>query len=185
MAPLKSTRLAWSVALAALALWATSVPSTWGQVATGATRWFDDITPQQFDDSASDSAADPDRAPACPPVTLTVPPAVTAITPPALVNPPPPQPAAGDSQEGTFHLCGGDTSAAARAIEQLIAGRGVNSSLSVRGDGCADLTIRVTSPSTGGSATSRLQVSLGGGRNLAIQIVSERGATQVDIAPTS
>ena len=40
MSPLKSNRLAWSVAVASLALWASSAPVTWGQVATGATSLF-------------------------------------------------------------------------------------------------------------------------------------------------
>ena len=35
------TGLAWSVAIASLALWATSVPVTWGQVAAGAARLFE------------------------------------------------------------------------------------------------------------------------------------------------
>ena len=182
MAPLTSTRLAWSVAIAALALWATSVPSTWGQAATGATRWFDDTTPQQTTES-EDGAEQP--SPACPPTTVTLPAPLSALTPPTFVTPPPPPPqaSAGDAQEGVFHLCGGDLSPTARAIEQLIGGRGFSTSLSARGDGCADLTVRVGAPSTGGSATSRLQVSLGDGRNLALQIVSERGATRVDIGP--
>ena len=185
MASLKNTRVAWSVAFASLALWATSVPSTWGQVAAGATRWFDDPVPeQQSNDSSSPlSAEDTDRQslPCPPPIVVSIPPTVTAVTPPA----PPPPPASADAQEATFHLCGGDMSAAARAIEQLVAGRGFNSRLSARGDGCADLSVRVTSPATSGSATSRLQVSLGSGQNLSIQIVSERGATRVDIGSSN
>ena len=43
-----------------------------------------------------------------------------------------------------------------------------------RGDGCADLTIRATGQTASGSATSNLNVSLGSGRNLSIQIVSDQ-----------
>ena len=62
-----------------------------------------------------------------------------------------------------------------------MAGRSFSSSLSSRGDGCADLTIRVTSPVTSGSASSNLTVSLGGGRTLTIKIVSEQGATRATL----
>jgi hypothetical protein len=96
--------------------------------------------------------------------------------------PPSPQegPAAG-AQEGTFHLCGADAQVA-RSIEQLIAGRGFSATLSAKGDGCADLTIRVNLPvSTGSRASSSLKVSLGSGQSLSIQIVSEDGATRVSV----
>ena len=41
MALLNNSRLAWSVALASLALWATSVPMTWGQLSADANRMLD------------------------------------------------------------------------------------------------------------------------------------------------
>jgi hypothetical protein len=85
-------------------------------------------------------------------------------------------------QPGTFHLCGADAGIA-RSIEQLIAGRGFSAMLSARGDGCADLTIKPTSPAgTGGRASSNLKISLDSGRNLSIQIVSEAGTTRVDFS---
>jgi hypothetical protein len=91
-----------------------------------------------------------------------------------------PSPSGPSAQEGTFHLCGADPQAE-QAIEQLIAGRSFSTSLTARGDGCADLTVRVTGQNAAGSATSNLSVSLGSGQTLSIQIVSERGATRVSI----
>jgi hypothetical protein len=180
MHPLKSNRVAWAVAVASLALWATSVPVTWGAVAAGTARLFD----QPADDSANTTIIDIDVGdvttvtadggalnPQCP----TLPPAITQLIPPTPTSAP-----AVTGQEGTFHICGADPQSA-RAIEQLIAGRGFSATLSGRGDGCADLTIRVTSGMVNGSTSSNLSVSLGSGRNLAIQIVSEQGATHARI----
>jgi len=100
----------------------------------------------------------------------------------ATAAPPPPAPPSAAATEGTFHLCSGsDLSSTARAIEQLVDGRGFSARLMARGDGCADLTIQVTSPASSGSASSRLSVSVGNGQTLTIQIVSDRGATRVDI----
>jgi hypothetical protein len=87
-------------------------------------------------------------------------------------------------QEGNFHMCGPDAQAA-QVIEQLIAGRGFSARLTSHGDGCADLAIKVTSPdSTSGRASSNLSVSLGAGRGLSIQIVSEGGVTHASIGPS-
>jgi len=88
--------------------------------------------------------------------------------------------ASSNTSQGTFHLCGADTSAA-QAIEQLIAGRSFSASLNTTADGCADLSIQATSPVGNGSATSQLSVSLGSGQNLQIQITSQNGATTVSI----
>jgi hypothetical protein len=156
MSFLKSPRLAWSIAVAALALWAISAPVSWGA------RFFDD------------APADPtvDGSAPCLPVPLPI----QTMTP--LFNPTP-DPAA---PSGTFQLCGGDQQSTARAIEQLIAGHGFSASLSSQGSGCAALTIRVSPQASSGTASSQLNVGLGSGTNLSIQIVSERGATRVSIA---
>jgi hypothetical protein len=185
MAPFKNTRLAWSVAIASLALWATSVPLTWGQLSSDATRLLD-VTPTTFDDmQQTDAAATP-----CPPVPATplagVQPAIASLLPtplPPATTPAQPADSSGTSQ-GSFHLCGPDASAA-QAIEQLIAGRSFSASLNSTGDGCADLSIQATSPVGNGSATSRLSVSLGSGQNLQIQITSQNGATHVSIGTGS
>jgi hypothetical protein len=188
MAPLNNPRLAWSVALASLALWATSVPLTWGQLSADATRMLDVPVTSTSSSTADDSQQPDDLGTPCPPA-----PAAAAV--PALIATllptPPPAPAAaqvpssstgtGTSGQGSFHLCGADASAA-QAIEQLIAGRSFSASLNTAADGCADLFVRATSPVGSGSATSRLSVSLGNGQNLQIQITSQNGATHVSIA---
>jgi hypothetical protein len=84
------------------------------------------------------------------------------------------------ADSGTFHLCGADQQAE-RDIEQLIAGRSFSSTLSARGDGCAELTIKASSPAGAGSATSNMSVSLGSGKTLTIKIASQGGATRVSI----
>jgi hypothetical protein len=162
MAPLNSTRLAWSIAIASLALWATSVPLTWGQAAAGAD---------------SDAAAD---QPPC----ITLPTPVAPITPALAAIPTPLSASEPSTGGGTFHLCGADDSTA-RAIEQLVGGRSFSTSLSSRGDGCADLTVRPADAVISGNsrAASNVSVSLGSGQNLSIQIVSEGGATHVSIGP--
>jgi hypothetical protein len=185
MAPLNSSRVAWSIAIASLALWATSAPLTWSQVAVrSAGHLFD----QAVDDTTTSSTTtvsqtltnetpttttDDAGAPSAP-----CPPLAPALTQPAA--PAPVAPVEG-SQQGTFHLCGADAGVA-RSIEQLIGGRGFSAALTSHGDGCADLTISASSSgSGGGSATSHLKVSLGSGRSLSIQIVSAGGSTHVDI----
>jgi hypothetical protein len=186
MSPFKNTRLAWSVAIASLALWATSVPLTWGQLSSDATRVLD-VTPTTFDDmQQTDTSATP--CPAVPAAAVAgVPPAIASLLP----TPLPPAPAAaqsatgsGTTSQGSFHLCGPDASAA-QAIEQLIAGRSFSASLNTTSDGCADLSIQATSPVGNGNATSRLSVSLGSGQNLQIQITSQNGATHVSIGTGS
>jgi hypothetical protein len=184
MAPLKNPRLAWCVALASLALWATSVPLTWGQHTADATRMLDvTSTTTSLDDSQQPA----DAATPCPPAPADAAiPAVIASLLPAQTPPPaapaPAAPAAssGTPSQGSFHLCGPDTTTA-QAIERLIAGRSFSASLSSTADGCADLMIRPTSPVGNGSATSQLSVSLGSGQNLQLQITSQNGATHVSI----
>jgi hypothetical protein len=185
MAPLKSSRVAWSVAFASLALWAASAPQTWGQMTTGAASLLNQSTDQTTITTTSTSILDdttnnitPTSDDAGPPsvVCPAVPSGVTPLEP----IPIPAAPATG-AQEGTFHLCSPDASVA-HAIEQLIGGRGFSSTLSARGDGCADLTIRASgAANAGGRTSSNLTVSLGSGQNLSIQIVSAGGTTQVSI----
>jgi hypothetical protein len=159
MARDKSSLVAWSVALASLALWAAGAPMSLGQVAPG-------------DDTTAWLSA-PCTAPSTEAVQPTVP-TPFVVTPMGGVN-----------DDGAFHLCGANPQVA-RSIEQLIGGRGFNATLSANGDGCADLAIHATSPASGSSrASSSLSVSLGSGANLSIQIVSEAGATHVSIGTAS
>ena len=153
MALFKSNRFAWSVALAALALWVISAPATWGQV---------------FSDPTAQTAPCPQGFP-------------FSVAPPAPDMTPPPAAEITSADEGAFHICGPDPQTE-RAIEQLIAGRGVSSSLKTLADGCAELTIRATAPVGNGMATSRMNVTLGGGSSVSILITSRGGATQVSIA---
>lgn len=182
MAPLTSTRLAWSIAFASLALWVANVP--WAEARGGAERILQQTPDETIDSTATPSLVEDSPANAVPTTlddggTLNWP----CSPAPGVGMPLTPVPAVSDAREGAFHLCGADA-AAARAIEQLIAGRGFSSTLSTGGNGCADLTIRVTSPAmTGGRAASNLNVSLGSGLSLSIQIVSEGGATRVSIRP--
>jgi hypothetical protein len=187
MNPLKSNRLAWSVAVAALALWATSAPISWGQVAFGSAHLFDQDQTQTPEDTAraidtdiSNTIADDTAAQTAPCATL--PPAIAELVPPAIAQlvPTPVIPPVTSGQARTFHLCGPDAQVE-RAIEQLVAGRGFNSTLSARGDGCADLTVSPSGQAGSGSSTSNLSVSIGSGRTLSIKIVSEQGATHASI----
>jgi len=154
--------LAWGVTVAALALWATSAPVSWGQVAASAGRFLDD--------APADQAVE-NEVPCLP-----LPAAIQTVIPAPVLTPEPAQP----PESGTFSLCG-DQQATARAIEQLIAGHGFSASLSSQGNGCANLTIRVSPQMSGGTASSQLNVGLGAGQNVSVQIVSERGATHVTI----
>jgi hypothetical protein len=169
MAFQNSTRLAWSVAIASLALWATSVPMTWGQVAAGASRLVDEtLTPTDDDQAATDDGAAA-TIPCLPAPATSVPVPAPALTSPG---------AAGSA--ATFHVCGPDAQAE-QAIAQLIGGRGFSASLSAHGDGCADLTISVAPQQVGGSASSHLAVSLGTQRTLKLDITSQAGGTHVSI----
>ena len=170
----KNNRLAWSLAFAAVTLWLTSVPVSWGRAPADALRYF-----QQSEDDvpvgdALPAAFEADgQNPAC----VASPPAGAAQVPPPNAMGPA---AITTGQEGTFHICGADPQTA-RAIEALIAGRGFSATLSARGDGCADLMIRVTSGEVNGTSSSSVSVSLGSGRNLSIQLASERGMTHASI----
>lgn len=89
----------------------------------------------------------------------------------------------------TFRLCGTADAQAARAIEQLVAGRGFTARLVSVRDGCADLTIDVSAAAaalTSGRSISNLSVAAGSqgngaGRRVAVEIVSENGQTRASI----
>jgi len=182
MSPLKSNRLAWSVAVASLALWASSAQVTWGQVAAGASI----LLAQAADDNSNTTITTGDMQAGDTTVATNdggIQSAPCAALPPAiaqLIPPTPVIPAAPAGGPGTFHICGADPNIESD-IAQLIGGRGFSATLTSSGDGCADLTIRPTSGVSGGSSTSNVGVSLGGGRNLSIRIVSEQGATHANI----
>jgi hypothetical protein len=177
MHPSKSNRVAWSVAVAALALWATSAQATFGQAMAGAARVFDQTTTQTEVTTTTtiDAAVGDEPMPPCPPVSTS--PAPVVVPPVPTLAPPATDATA---TQGTFHLCGPDP-ATEQAIAQLVAGRGFSASLVARGDGCADLTIRASGSQTGGSSSSQLSVSLGGGQTLKIDIESAQGATHASI----
>src|SRR5579859_911892 len=172
MTPRRSAALAWSIAIASLLLWVSSATSVWGQAVPSP----NDSTTSATDDSdgsTSTFTTTGDSAP-CPA-------GPTAVTPSTgAAAPGPDLSSGGPVQEGSFHLCGPNDQVA-RAVEQLIAGRGFSASVSTRGDVCADLTIKATSPVSSGRASSTLKVSLGSGQSLSIQIVSEDGATHASI----
>jgi hypothetical protein len=187
MGLLKSTRLAWSIAIASLALWAASAPLGWSQVLpiaggflqqapdpSNSTASIDNVV----NDTTTTDSDTPGNVPAIP----------CPAMPDAKTQPPAPAPAAASASgatEGTYQLCGPDDQAA-RSIEQLIAGRSFSASLSTSGNGCASLTIKTTSAApASGRASSTVKVSLGSGQPLSIQIVSEGGATHVTIGQAS
>jgi hypothetical protein len=92
-------------------------------------------------------------------------------------------PAVGSGGEAAFLICGPDTGTE-RAIENLIAGRtSFSSTLKGGADGCAQLTIRVDPNSQigAGRQSSRQTVSVGAGRTVFVQIVSEGGLTRASI----
>ena len=181
MAPFNNARLAWSVACASLALWATSVPLTWGQISADASRMLDVTPTTTFEDAQqTDTTATPCPPPPAAPAVAALPPSIASLLPTPLPAASAPPSASSGASQGSFHLCGPDASAA-QAIEQLIGGRSFSASLNTTADGCADLTVQPTSSVASGSATSQLSVSLGSGQNLQIQITSQNGATHVSI----
>jgi hypothetical protein len=175
MTPRRSTGLAWGVAIASLLLWASSAGSVWGQAVPVTNVGDDTISSNQSDATTiSQTVTTNGDGSACPGASTAVPPA-TGLNVPA-----PAIPSDNAAQEGSFHLCGPDTQVA-RSVEQLIGGRGFSATLSTRSDGCADLTIKTTSPVSSGRTASTLTISLGSGQRLSIQIVSEGGATRASI----
>jgi hypothetical protein len=180
----KSTKLPWSIAIASLALWAASAPLSSGQTLPIAARLLQQTTDQTTSTTTIDTATQSDDAVlAQDTTTCPAPPGVMTQQP--APEPAPPVASAASATEGTFQLCGPDDKAA-RAIEQLIAGRSFSASLSSSGSGCASLTIKTTSSAvTSGRASSTLNVSLGSGQRLSIQINSEGGMTHVTIGPAA
>ena len=188
MHPLKSNGVAWSVAVASLALWAMSAPVSWSAALNGSVRLLDQSADSTADTPSPDSTdvATGDTASLTSDVTSqtgpcpTLPTAIAQLIPPLPTPVPAASAAAPSASEGAFHICGSDPQAE-QAIGQLIAGRGFSAMLSARGDGCADLTIRATSGLVSGSSSSNLSVSLGSGRNLRVQIVSAQGTTRASV----
>src|SRR5262245_1838559 len=83
MHPLNSNRVAWSVAFAALALWATSAETTFGQAVAGATRFFDQTQSEVITTTTTtiDAQVGDEPAPLCPPVAAEPAPAIQAPVP--------------------------------------------------------------------------------------------------------
>src|SRR4029453_13220036 len=170
MNPLKNSRVAWSVAVAALALWASSVPLAWGEVTSRAAQFFDDTAEEDSSQTTlfqtggslvvpsgeGDTAQGIQCVPLPPSIAEVIPPVPTVVTPPA-------------AHEGTFQICNPDP-AVATDIERLIAARGFSATLRSGSSGCAELAIRVTSPASTGSASSTLSVGLGSAKNLTVKI---------------
>ena len=170
MQPLNSSRLAWSVAFAALALWATGARASFGQ----------DHPLRLFSHSAIASETELHEDPAETPVAaedeqvcLPVPGAEPTVTSQPVAS-------ASDGDSSTFRICDADP-AVASAIEHLVAGRSFTARLVSRGDGCAELTVTPRGQISTGSASSRLSVGLGGGRTITISIVSANGTTSASI----
>jgi hypothetical protein len=188
----KSTAVAWTIAMASLSLWASSAPLGWAHAlhlgddptattpvdttASSSSAIATTTTTTTTDSNTTPTTTDLDggtlsQAAPCPPA------APSAALAPAPVAP---SASAPTTPEASFRLCGADAQAA-RAIEQLVAGRSFSASAVSRGDGCVDLTVRATSALASGQASSTLNVSLGSGQRLSIHIVSEGGATRVSI----
>jgi hypothetical protein len=186
----KSTKLAWSIAIASLALWAASAPLSSGQTLPFAARLLQQTTDQTTSTTSLETADNQTTATQSDNAVLAQDTTTCPAPPGAMTQPPAPEPAppvasASSATEGTFQLCGPDDKAA-HAIEQLIAGRSFSASLSSSGSGCASLTIKATSAAvTSGRASSTLNVSLGSGQRLSIQINSEGGMTHVTIGPAA
>jgi hypothetical protein len=174
MSPFANPRLAWGIALASLALWAVSAPATFGQLGSS---WRADAQDTSTDSSGSEVTtttnvqADQAGAP-CPTQSS----AVSDSAPPAAT------PVPTDATQATFHLCGPDAGVE-RSIEQLIAGRAFTTTLTSRGDGCADLLVQVSAPvaPSGGRSSTNLSVGLGAGQRLTVQIDSDNGVTHASI----
>src|SRR5690349_11613774 len=120
MHPFKSNRVAWSVALASLSLWAATAPVSWGAVPAEAAR----LLSQSTDETTQTTTVDVEQH-----VTITTDAADAQntqcpTTPPTAAQPAPPAPTpvpAAPAAQGTFHICGADQQTA-HAIEQLVAG---------------------------------------------------------------
>jgi hypothetical protein len=171
------------VAIAAIALWFTGAPASFGQVASGTAHLFSQTQTDMTTTTAATSSEvsqdpaqvdTPAEAPVAEPTVCV--PLPSAAPPPSTAPPPSDQ---GSPAAATFQICGADTRTA-QAIEQLIAGRGFNASLRSSANGCAELTIRPVGDAAGGSASTRLSVSTGQ-RTLTIDIQSAQGVTHATI----
>jgi hypothetical protein len=173
MSPTSHARLAWGIALASLALWAASAPAAFGQFSSWSAAAFSQASADDQGSGVAAGDATTQQGAPCPPQ----PSAVADSAPPA------PTPAPTGATQATYRLCGADPQIE-RAIEQLVAGRSFSTTLMSRGDGCADLLVKVAAAqasSTTGRISSNLTVSLGSGQSLSVQIVSENGATHAHI----
>ena len=85
-----------------------------------------------------------------------------------------------------FRLCGAGAvdPQIERAIEQLVAGRSFSATLVGLQDGCAELSITASGAASGAGRQST-NLTVGGGRGVAVRIVSEGGSTQATIGPAS
>jgi hypothetical protein len=172
MSPFRSTRLAWGIAFASLALWAVSAPATFGQLSSASSAAAQETAADSTGDDQTTSIQPDQQGAPCP----TPPSAVSESAPPAATPVPP------DATQATFRLCGPDAGVE-RSIEQLVAGRPVTTTLTSRNDGCADLLVQITAPeavASGHSSTS-VSVGVGAGQRLTVQIDSENGATHAHI----
>jgi hypothetical protein len=197
-------RLAWSIAFASIALWAATAPAGFGHLfQTGpsagnpidsqdqveATSRHASVHTQQSTVTLWGSQDSPAQIPPCDPVEPTVEADEQANHAQATAPVPTPASNGGSGPEATFQLCGGSHAQTARAIEQLIGGRSFRARLNSRSDGCAELTIAVSAQpagSVGGRQSTNLTVSSGSvngapGRTISVQIVTENGATSVNI----
>jgi hypothetical protein len=180
-------RLAWAIAIAAVAFWAATAPATLGSLLLQ-------------EGSGSLSSGPPQETNAAPLPILeqtgaelqceSAPTAAPTSTDDATSEAAPQSDSEGSpGSEAAFRLCGGPDPAAEQAIERFIAGRGFRARLVSRGDSCADLTITVSPRSSAGSFVGRqstlLTVSAGSTGLISIQIVTENGVTKATINGTA
>jgi hypothetical protein len=203
--------LPWAITLAVLALWALT-PGGWGRPALEGAPLPEQWSRQAEDGLAGlqqalerelnagvatgrdglPTAGAMGLTPECEPMQMApvAPGAEASATanqtwPPALL----PQPtAAADAGPGQmqFRLCGAGAvdPQIERAIEQLVAGRSFSATLVGLQDGCAELSITATGAASGAGRQST-NLTIGGGRGVAVRIVSENGSTQATIGPAS
>jgi hypothetical protein len=79
--------------------------------------------------------------------------------------------------QATYHICGPDATTA-QAIEQFIAGRNADTTLTGDSDGCADLTVSVSGSAEASTGQSTSTMTVG---HLSVQITTANGATTVTI----
>jgi hypothetical protein len=89
-----------------------------------------------------------------------------------------------------MRLCGAIDAQLERALETMIAGRGVRATLTGLPDGCAELTVapQGAAAQASGRQSTNMSVSAGSGasaRRYAVQITSEGGQTHVSLSSTA